>query len=239
MKRTINLILIFLFAISFSYAQRLRDAVYLKNGSIIRGSIIENKKGEYVKIETSGESVWVFKQAEIDTIKIEVVKDFKRKGYFNVTSLGFLVGQGAPERDPSLTMINGYQLNSRVMLGVGVGVERLAVTTFPLFAELRYNFLDEKFSSFATFQFGYHFPDKDEILEAGFASTSNKGSLLLGGELGIRNYFNSKSGFIFALGFRHQKLSSIEQYQRYYGYDRQKEVITDYNRFTIRIGFIF
>ena len=60
MKRTI-LFLVYLIGITFAFAQsRLLDVVYLKNGSIIHGDIIEMVPGETVKIMTSDGSVVVY-----------------------------------------------------------------------------------------------------------------------------------------------------------------------------------
>lgn len=50
-------------------AQNLQDVVYLTNGSIIRGTLIEQVPN--VKIRATDGSVWVFKQEEIDKITSE------------------------------------------------------------------------------------------------------------------------------------------------------------------------
>ena len=38
-----------------------QDVLYLKNGSIIKGKIIENKINDYIKVELSGGSVLKYK----------------------------------------------------------------------------------------------------------------------------------------------------------------------------------
>ena len=59
MKRVV-LFLVCLMGMNFTFAQsNLQDVVYLKNGSIIRGDIIEMVPGEMVKIMTSDGSVFV------------------------------------------------------------------------------------------------------------------------------------------------------------------------------------
>lgn len=54
-----------------SYAQDRVDVVYLKNGSIIRGTIVEQIPNESIKIETADGSVFVFKISEIEKITKE------------------------------------------------------------------------------------------------------------------------------------------------------------------------
>ncbi len=47
------------------------DVVYLKNGSIVRGTIIEQIPNESIKIETSDGSVFVFKMSDVEKITKE------------------------------------------------------------------------------------------------------------------------------------------------------------------------
>ena len=57
---------------SQSYAANSeQDAVYLKNGSVLRGHIIEHVPGEYVRIQTSGGSEFKVKVTDIEIIKKE------------------------------------------------------------------------------------------------------------------------------------------------------------------------
>jgi len=83
------------------------QVVYLKNGSIIRGTIIDLKKDTMVKIRTVGRNVWVFQYSEILKISSEVAS-FKAKttGFYIAGTLG--VG---PNIGPAYTPIFGT--NSR------------------------------------------------------------------------------------------------------------------------------
>ena len=51
------------------------DVVYLKNGSVIKGKIIEMTPGETIKIETADGSVFVYEMTEVERItKENIVK---------------------------------------------------------------------------------------------------------------------------------------------------------------------
>lgn len=66
MKRTI-LFLACLMGMTFAFAQSsLQDVVYLKNGSIIRGDIIEYTPNDTVKIMTTDGSVFVYDFAQVE-----------------------------------------------------------------------------------------------------------------------------------------------------------------------------
>ncbi len=106
-----------LFLIAFLYAGILcaqnnyEDVVYLKNGSIIHGMIIEQVPGVSIKIKTADRNVFVFKIEEVEKMtKEEIVKqddkqsnapaekfDFdkvKTKGHINTLEIGGVFGIG-------------------------------------------------------------------------------------------------------------------------------------------------
>ena len=55
----------------FSYTQEDIDVLYLNNGDIIKGKIIENSINDYVKVELKGGSILTYKYSEIKNIKKE------------------------------------------------------------------------------------------------------------------------------------------------------------------------
>jgi hypothetical protein len=69
MKR---LLILLLFIPCMAFSQENRDILYLKNGSIIKGSIIEFVPDKEIKIRTSDGSIFVFKSDEILKTEKEV-----------------------------------------------------------------------------------------------------------------------------------------------------------------------
>jgi hypothetical protein len=68
------IILIFpavLFISTIAMAAEYKDVVYLKNGSVVKGVIIENIINEKIRLETSDGSVFVFKYSEISKVQKE------------------------------------------------------------------------------------------------------------------------------------------------------------------------
>jgi len=63
-----------LFSISFSH-QGYQDVIYLNDGSIVKGIIIEEKQNKYIKIK-SGENIFVYQMDQIDVIKREEIKGY-------------------------------------------------------------------------------------------------------------------------------------------------------------------
>ena len=69
-KYFVLLALVFISTLAFAQ-KNLRDAVYLKNGSIIRGIIIEQILGKSIKIQTADNNVFVYQMDEIEKITKE------------------------------------------------------------------------------------------------------------------------------------------------------------------------
>ena len=46
----------------------MQEVVYLKNGSIIKGVVIEQVPGESLKIQTYDGSIFVYKMSEVEKI---------------------------------------------------------------------------------------------------------------------------------------------------------------------------
>ncbi len=109
MKHCMRFILSFFFAISIatlaSAQSNYEDFVYLKNGSIIHGTIIEQVPNESIKIQTKDKNIFVYKMDEISKMTKEEVYqrqeprkskraamgdgERKKNGYTNITELSF------------------------------------------------------------------------------------------------------------------------------------------------------
>jgi len=71
MKYVCVCIAILVLSISACYSQEKQDVLYLKNGDIRKGVVIENVINDYVKIQTSDGSTFTIKYADIERIAKE------------------------------------------------------------------------------------------------------------------------------------------------------------------------
>jgi len=165
-KLLLLLVLPFLFTVN-AFSQKYtdyQDVVYLKNGTVIRGIIIEQIPFESIKIETKGGSVFVYTLDEIEKItkepkfeqesRVSTPSIGLKKGYRGIVEFGVEYYYGA-----RLSIINGYQFNPYVSLGLGTGLnwcypENLYI---PVFADLRVNFLNKRVSPYTSLDVGYSF----------------------------------------------------------------------------------
>ncbi len=163
MKRL--LLLMLMFAAVAVHAQELQEVVYLKNGSIVKGVIIEQVPNVSLKIQTADGSVFAYPMDDIEKITKEApVTSYRgpgpqlsagggmaamareyglRRGYRGFVHAGYNFGVGEwsdGEGRVELQTSHGYQIMPYLFTGLGAGVEffvRSGNIVFPLYAHLR------------------------------------------------------------------------------------------------------
>jgi hypothetical protein len=124
-------------------AQSYEDVVHLKNGSVIRGIIVEQVPNESLKIETRDGNLFVYQMGEVEKMTKEMtafrsprtsrftgkritrVSEFnKPQGYFGIVEVGGGLGLGVyPGQYAFFSMINGYRFFPQLAIGIGVSAE--------------------------------------------------------------------------------------------------------------------
>jgi hypothetical protein len=146
------ILLTLLIVIGFSLsAQRTKDVLYLKNGSIVYGKLIEIKDNQY-KIQTAEGSIFIFKTDEVERFANESpFFDGRRKNGFGFAlEAGILVGsQETKYQSPfSFNTLVGATIKMRNVVSFGSGVEFIGKPYMPLFLEYKYIFTSKKASPF-------------------------------------------------------------------------------------------
>ena len=165
-------------------AQNLQEVVYLKNGSIIRGIIIEQIPEKSLKIQTADGSIFAYDMKEVQKITKEPPVGKTRsartstastsfgstfaninngsgatEGYKGFVDFGYCLGTGDFKEDRiELSTAHGVQLNPNFFVGGGVAVSYLfdsEVLACPIFVDGRANLFDNSISPFFDFRIGY------------------------------------------------------------------------------------
>lgn len=181
MKKLLLLALCVFGVLLSANAQNMTDVVTLKNGSVIKGIIVEQRPNEAIKIETRDGNVFVYKMDEIEKLSKEAEQTHPSKAYFDTTEFnkpsgymgivevsgGLGIGDWAADR-MSLTIINGYRLLPQFAFGLGIGYEMFLYeaasgaadyspeSALPVFLHLRSDFIAKKVSPFVAFNVGYN-----------------------------------------------------------------------------------
>lgn len=257
-KRTLVVVLILMANISLLSAQTgLQDIVYLKDGSILRGTIIAQYPDSIVKIEIAGGSVFAVGMKQLDHIeyKVRAVKPEipvtsdtpairKQKGYFNVTAMGVLPGSNlnygyyyGPSTSVGFTVqsIHGYRFNPHFLTGAGLAIDFIQYPMGQLFADGRWEILSRKTTPFIFVDAGYGIPLAGESSDPSVQITY-KGGVTAGAGAGMRVNFRNEGAFIMEVGYKMIKRSEEYDYD-VWGTDKTTKYT--YNRLAIRVGLAF
>jgi len=155
-KHLILLILLTIIALPLS-AQKTKDALYLKNGSIVYGKLLEISDNKY-KIQTSDGSIFNFSSDEVDRFLKESPRYDGRKasGMGFAIEAGLLIGSQNSEFDApfSFNLLLNYTSGTKNIFGFGSGVEFLGSTFSPLYLEYKRLFNVKKTTPFVFFRGG-------------------------------------------------------------------------------------
>ena len=239
MKKYLALLL-FALITTVSFGQsNYQDVVYLKNGSIIKGTIIEQVPNKSIKIETADRSVFVYQMDEIEKLTKEVIQGKSggslsnsglQSGYKGIVELGYQIGTGDYGMDRlKLNIINGYQINPYFSLGFGTGLRYYfdaEAALIPVFADFRANFMNNKISPYLSLGVGYSFDATNDFEGVGF---------LLNPTVGVSFKVSDKSAMNVGLGYEMQKMDFF-YYDGYYGYYSSSE---NSGAISINVGISF
>ena len=224
MKRIVLTLALLCSIVIYVSGQNYQDFVYLKNGSIIRGVVIEQIPNQSIKIKTADGSVFAYNISEVDKITKEEINSPNgsrtiSKGYRGFIDLGYTIGVGDFAEDRiEFTTSHGYQTNPYLFVGAGTGVSYWfgpATVSIPIFANLRINIPTwVTVSPYFDFKLGYSPHDisgfyanfsggcriatgRKSALNVGFGYQIQKADILFG----RRNSSTSVNGLAFKLGF--------------------------------------
>ncbi len=202
------------------FAQAFQEVVYLKNGSIIRGVIIEQVPNESLKIQTADGSIFAYKMNEVEKITKEARKKAARassfgfdenvyrpkgyRGFFDIDG-GFGVKEWG-DGYIGFTTSHGFQTCPYFFIGAGMGIEYHVgwETLFmPIFGNMHFNFLDKRFSPFLDIKGGYSPVDG----KGGYISTA----------IGVNYQFTPRIGVNFSFGYTMQRTDVYYLYSYYKG----------------------
>ena len=183
MKKILVLLAVLFACVQMGFAQDYTEVVYLKNGSIIKGTVIEQVPGVSIKIQTGDGSVFAYNMSEVEKITKEQAQTYENNygGYSHSSSYSSksksskskhagngiqpgarwfvdLIGAFGDDTDAGVSFVGGYQINKLIFVGLGVaGTYYFDSEIFevPIFADVRCDILDSYITPFVDFRIGY------------------------------------------------------------------------------------
>ncbi|MEG1564226.1 MAG: hypothetical protein RR365_10950 [Bacteroides sp.] len=179
MKRFTFLLLLFFCFSAYCAAQNTyTEVVYLKNGSIIRGVVIEQVPNVSLKIKTADGSVFAYPMTEIERIAKEEATTNNRyranlknrkgyRGYKGFVDAGYQFDvSDCNASSLQVSTTHGYQCNDYIFVGAGLGLSYFndaEAVAIPFFANLHANLTKKEIAPFADVKAGYSAGDVDGL----------------------------------------------------------------------------
>lgn len=242
MKRTMLLFAMVFGITLFCVAQSNVDVLHLKDGSIIRGQVVEETP-QQVKIKLSDGSIFVYNADLVDKIVTEtysyrrerrdmrpIKRDRGLRGYNGFIESGFTFGDETCF--DIISTVHGYQFNNYLFLGGGMALHDYGggigdyddnYFAVPIFFNFRANFLNKKVTPFADARLGYTYGD----IEGAY------GSIGIGIRFGLSN---GKKALNLLVSATAQDCEYLDGYYSGYYYDYYDDTIFGAS---FKIGFEF
>ena len=222
------------------YAQSKEDVLYLSNGSILKGKVIENISGDKITIKIVGNNIIVVPDSLIKMLLLNQAIPAKERvnmaSPVEMTSIANFYG--GSQNSGGFTFITAYRFPFRLSTGVGMGIEWFEHQQIPFIADIKYCFLKGWWSPYIYAQCGYAVPLSQEGEDEW---TENHGGTLAGTGIGMRFNFARRNALVFSLGYRYQKTETLlNQYPWSSTYPQYETTRYDeYKRITFSFGFLF
>jgi hypothetical protein len=232
--------LLFTCFIIYVNAQSTEDVIYLKNGSVLRGRIVEHIQDSIVKIMVTGGTIWALPVSDVASFSHEnSFKEHqrllnKKTGFNMILNTGlFFLESGTKSSYFHVSMINSWSIWPNFSVGFGGSIDRDVRTYCPLYLDTRYYFNRKYFAPFITVSCGKALPwDKEVSLD--WRQMKNYGGLYFSTGIGIEFPQNENLSILLGLEYKFQRstLKSLPENDYY-------ELIEDNNRIGVKFGVLF
>jgi len=254
MKTTTLLMLILLLALPMLiFAQQNEfDALYLNNGSVLRGKVIESTPGKGVKIEIVGNNVLFIPENEIQKIVMrEGTTEVKTQPEQPRQSSKIEIYPqihlfGGADQSGGITTSVAYKFPFRLSAGAGTGVEWFNGAMLPVFASVNYKILPGTLSPYLYGQLGYAFSIDNNQNNYDYyygQNQNNLGGFLAGIGAGLSKDISANTAITFSIGYRYQQTKITSEYNPYYDSNPDHVIKSDrtekFNRIALSVGIKF
>jgi len=251
--RNILIILIISLLQSIAFSQettpvKSKDLVYLKDGSTLRGTIIEQVPNQYLKIGIVGGTVVELNMSEVKRIKADKSNyvfnpdgsNSKFKGFYTGYNVQAMLGQAGESEFEQRLVVGagiqyslGHQFNKYVSLGGGIGLQLYDRVFGDIFMQARGFLPKGKVSPTLAVDAGYGVP----LVLSGIGNnaTRQKGGISMRPSIGLRIATRNRADILIDAGYQIQHFESESNW----GWGAINEFDVWYKRMSFRVGWLF
>jgi hypothetical protein len=225
----------------FAQGSSNTDILYLRNGSILYGKIIEQADTQKTGIEIIGNNLLVFNTSDIEKIE----KNPSSHHTLPIESSTTCNFYGGSNGSAGFHVNGSYRFSFGTGAGVGCGVDFFSYQVMPVYAEVSQLLLKGRFKPYIYGQAGYSIPLTKYNLQNPYGyyydNTDLKGGILLAAGGGIRTEISPRFSLLFSVGYRYQRLRQVTDLNQYYyeGSTSILERIDHLNRIQVALGIQF
>jgi hypothetical protein len=219
----------------YAQNQSYNDQLYLHNGSVLKGKLIQFSTTDTVIFALSETEIIHFQSKIVKKVKMAVneveIYKFRSQAWYVRSQISMLYSK--VNSGISLNLSGGYQFNHWLAAGIGGGIDNYYTTAghnmYPVFGEIRTSFFKKNKTPYFAVRTGYGFVSADEAQGQNYA----KGSWMFNPVFGYRLGGGKPNIDLFA-GVRFQSA-------RYITTDSWStaERDIDFRRYDFGVGLIF
>jgi len=246
MQKLILILLLIVSSFSLFGQKRGAQKIILNDGSQITGTIVEDSSDE-LKIKVTKPQVITVSKSQVNSIQdFHLYKQInpKDKGYYIQFSSSMLAGKNdfGEVYTTSFQLSNGYQFSNGLSVGVGSGIENFDISLLPVYADISFFPFNWRISPSAYIRTGYSFAlAQDEMIyyDSYYGNGSDyKGGFMFNAGFGLTMYTWQRAAVSIGVGYLFQRISFKRNFY-WWNLPYSNEYITDFNRFELKLGFLF
>ena len=221
------------------------DVVYLRDGSVLKGRILEYDYETEMRFEFSTGAQVVLAHSKIRSIRQELLNkgrvqktyQFKERGFYNATDLIILAVDERTDDQAAagLSSSFGFQFRRSIGAGIGFAVHNFSIggneMIYALYGEARGYLNKKNVSPFYAAHAGYGFAANDDQL------VSSRGGIYLAPSFGYRMGAAEHVNFTLSLGWNFQRASFTYRGNNWINETIEQRI--QYKRFFVKAGLLF
>lgn len=224
-------------------------AIFLKNGSVIRGNLVMSMFDDYMTVQVNETDHMEIRYDKIDRIVFgkEEIKPtdtippfYLKPGFMHMTEVGMIAGNNDSGEDPaySISTVNGYRFSPYFGAGLGIGIEGYSrITMMPVFLSFRGNLRKSQVTPYYFVNAGYSAAWKNDNIE-GINYDYVRGGFMLQPGLGYMFALKNMALF-FNLGYKIQQSSIAYNFESGWASPTEIQEERIRRRLTMSIGIAF
>jgi hypothetical protein len=238
------LLLIFSFSLDSS-AQRKEDVLYLSNGSVIHGVLLNDSSDNRIRMLSRTGDIWALSPSEVDSITRERPFEYKavlfnQPGFEFGISADFLMRSGSGSVGkaviPGINLILGYRFNPCLSVGMETGIQFYERMEVPFSASLRARLSGRSLSPLGLIRAGYTLPAEKRPDDSEYSYESHGG---FHGSIGVgmERILNENTSLLLTFAYHYQVLNYHLRPLNQWNQERDRS--EQYSRFRLTAGYVF